>query len=385
MRRLISLYEKNVRRVVGLMSGTSVDGIDAALIEVDRGHVRLLGFVTVPYTEPERARIFSLFEGGIGARGVALGSFWLGERFAQAALRVIAEAGLGPTDIDLIGSHGQTVWHEPPSMVAPGHDVATLQIGEPAVIAARTGLPTVGDFRVADVALGGEGAPLVPFADWLLFARPGQLRALQNIGGIANVTAVTEARDDVRAFDCGPGNMMLDALAPAASGGLDTVDRDGRYSAVGTAQPDLVAALLDDDFLRTPPPRSTGRERYGADATLTWATQHADRRPVDLLATLVAFAATAIADSYRFFPRPPDEVLVSGGGAHNATLMRELAARVRCPVRRLDEDPAAIPGDAKEAVAFALMAIEALFARPANLPLVTGARGPAILGKICWP
>src|SRR5438132_653836 len=172
-------------------------------------------------------------------------------------------------------------------------------------------------------AWGGEGAPLVPWSDWVLHRQRG--RALQNIGGIANVTSVGGALGDVIAFDNGPGNMMIDALAPLASGGADTCDRDGRWSAQGKVQDDLLAQLLDDEYLHRPPPKSTGRERYGAPATLAWAERHRDRAPLDLLATLVAFTARAIADSYRFLP-PVEEVLVSGGGAHNRTLMSQLTA-----------------------------------------------------------
>jgi anhydro-N-acetylmuramic acid kinase len=290
--------------------------------------------------------------------------------------------------VDLVGSHGQTVWHHPPSVVAAtGGTASTLQLGEPAVIAARTGAVTVADFRVADVAQGGEGAPLVPFADWVLFRRPGRVRAMQNIGGIANVTRVTDDRGALVAFDNGPGNVMIDALMPAASGGLEAIDRDGAWSARGRVQEDLMEELMADDYLVRPPPKSTGRERYGAPATLAWAARHADRAPLDLLATAVAFAARAIADSYRRFllPRGPvDEVLVSGGGAHNATLMAELARLLQpIPVGKLAE--AGIDADAKEAVAFALFAVQTIHADSANIPSVTGAARPAVLGKICLP
>jgi anhydro-N-acetylmuramic acid kinase len=382
MHPLLALLDKPKKRVVGLMSGTSIDGIDAALCDIEGAgpdaKVNLVDFRFTAYTNDQRRLIHALLHGDAAA--LCQGSFQLGEWLAQAAREV---AGGGA--IDLVGSHGQTVWHQPPSLGTG--TPSTLQLGEPAVIAARTGAVTVADFRVADVALGGEGAPLVPYADWVLFRRPGRVRALQNIGGIANVALVSDDRDATLAFDNGPGNMMIDALAPAATQGRDTIDRDGQYSARGTVQADLLQQLLDDDYLRRPPPKSTGRERYGAPATLAWAERHRDRAPLDLIATVVAFSAQAIADSYRRFVLPRaavDEVIVSGGGAHNRTLMAELTrALAPLPVRELGEG--GVGADAKEAVAFALFAVATIHALPASIPSVTGAQRAAILGKICLP
>lgn len=382
------LLAKPKLRVVGLMSGTSLDGVDAALVDVE-GHgancrVTVHAFITRPYRAVERDALAALFDGNTAA--LCQAGFWLGELFAEAALTVIAEAGLSPSEVDLIGSHGQTVWHQPPSASGENQTASTLQIGEAAVIAARTGLVTVADFRVADIAHGGEGAPLVPFADFMLYQQPGKVRALQNIGGIANVTRVGERLQDVLAFDNGPGNMMLDALAPLASAGRAIIDEDGLYSASGKVAPDLLAQLMNDPFLRRPPPKSTGRERYGQATALAFAKANADRAPQDLLATLVAFTAESIAQSYRDFllPLGPlDEVLLSGGGAHNRSLVAELTARLApLPVREFNE---ACSADAKEAVAFALLAVQTLHATPANLPQVTGARRPAVLGKITLP
>jgi anhydro-N-acetylmuramic acid kinase len=382
---LLTLVKKATKRVVGLMSGTSVDGIDAALCEIDGvgadAKVRLVDFRTFPFSDGERARIHALFSAD--AATLCQANFELGHFFARAAARL-----LQGRPVDLVGSHGQTIWHHPPSAVArTGGTASTLQLGEPALIAAATGAVTVADFRVADVAAGGEGAPLVPFADWVLYRRPGRVRALQNIGGIANCTLLVDDRAQLIAFDNGPGNMMIDALMPAASGGLESIDRDGAWSTRGRVQEDLVAELMNDDYLARPPPKSTGRERYGAAATLAWAARHADRAPLDLVATAVAFAARAIADSYRRFllPRGPvDEVLVAGGGAHNRTLMAELGQRLApIPVGRFAED--GVDADAKEAVAFALLAVQCLHAQPANVPSVTGAARTAILGKICMP
>jgi len=382
---IVRLLQKDKKRVVGLMSGTSLDGIDAALVDIEgfgpAARIALVDFRTTPYTPEQREHIHALFSGN--AAELCQGNFLLGGWFADAA-RAIAGSGA----LHLVGSHGQTVWHHPPSAVAARGGVAsTLQLGEPAVIAARTGVVTVGDFRVADVAHGGEGAPLLPFADWLLFRAPGRVRALQNIGGIANVALVSDDRDATLAFDNGPGNVMIDALMPAASDGAETVDRDGAFSARGRVQDDLLAALMKDDYLAQPPPKSTGRERYGKPAALAWAAQHADRAPLDLLATAVAFTAHAIADSYRRFLVPRgaiDEVLVSGGGAHNATLMAELA-RLLSPIPVRAFAAHGIDADAKEAVAFALFAVQTIHADVASLPSVTGAERASILGKICLP
>jgi anhydro-N-acetylmuramic acid kinase len=385
---LLRLLHKDKKRVVGLMSGTSLDGIDAALVDIEgfgtAARVSLVDFRTTPYTPEQREHIHALFSGN--AAELCQGNFLIGGWFADAA-RAIAESH-GDQPLDLVGSHGQTVWHHPPSAVAVRGGVAsTLQLAEPAVIAARTGVVTVGDFRVADVARGGEGAPLLPFADWLLFRDPGRVRALQNIGGIANVARVSDDPNTTLAFDNGPGNVMIDALMPAASDGAETIDRDGAFSARGHVQDDLLAELMNDDYLAQPPPKSTGRERYGKPATLAWAAKHADRAPVDLLATVVAFTAHAIADSYRRFLVPRgalDEVLVSGGGAHNATLMAELA-RLLSPIPVRAFSAHGIDADAKEAVAFALFAVQTIHGDVASLPSVTGAERAAILGKICLP
>jgi anhydro-N-acetylmuramic acid kinase len=376
MNRIQRLAEKESLTVVGLMSGTSADGIDAVWLHVegppDEPDLTLVKHVAFPFTDAERARILALPDAS--TREISEANFWLGEKFAQAAIAIV-ESGTGNSiaEVDLIGSHGQTIWHQPPT--------STLQIGEPALIAARTGCVTVGDFRVADVAHGGEGAPLVPYTDWLLYRWP-QRRALQNIGGIANVTFIgnrTTSFEEIVAFDNGPGNMMIDALVPRLG---DTVDRDGTHSARGRVQEDLLRELLDDDYLRRKPPKSTGRERYGRATTEAWANRHADRAPADLLATLVAFTAEAIARSYRDFLPPVDEVLISGGGARNATLMAHLRRLLApLPVREFD----IFPSEAKEAIAFAMLAVETIRERPSNVPQVTGARRRAVLGKICLP
>jgi anhydro-N-acetylmuramic acid kinase len=383
---LLRLLGKQRKQVVGLMSGTSGDGLDCALVDLS-GHglsVEIHGVrsLTFPYDPLEKAFIQSLFEPGLDARMLCQASFRLGERFAQGVLDFCAELAIDPRELDLIGSHGQTVWHQPPSACREGEVPSTLQIGEPAVIAARTGAVTVGDFRVADVALGGEGAPLVPYCDYLLFRRPGRRRALQNIGGIANVSVLAEAADEVVAFDNGPGNMLIDALAPVVSRGLLDMDSDGELSARGQVLPEVLSALLDDEYLRRKPPKSTGRERYGLRFAEALLRRYAHHEPVDLLATVVAFTAHAISDSLREFQL--DELIVSGGGAYNRTLIARLE-RLIAPVVLSRVDSQGIDVDNKEAVAFAVLAVQALHGEPANLPKVTGARRRAVLGKICLP
>lgn len=383
---LLRLIGKQRKQVVGLMSGTSGDGLDCALVDLS-GHglsVEIHGVrsLTFPYDPLEKAFIQSLFQPGLDARTLCQASFRLGERFAQGVLDFCAELAIDPRELDLIGSHGQTVWHQPPSACREGEVPSTLQIGEPAVIAARTGAVTVGDFRVADVALGGEGAPLVPYCDYLLFRRPGRRRALQNIGGIANVSVLAESADEVVAFDNGPGNMLIDALAPVVSHGLLDMDRDGELSARGQVLPDVLSALLDDEYLRRKPPKSTGRERYGLRFAEALLRRYAHHEPVDLLATVVAFTAHAISDSLREFQL--DELIVSGGGAYNRTLIARLE-RLIAPVVLSRVDSQGIDVDNKEAVAFAVLAVQALHGEPANLPKVTGAQRRAVLGKICLP
>ncbi len=396
MHPLVRLLSRNPKHVLGLMSGTSVDGLDCALVTV-RGfgpatEVLSVRSRTYEYSSAVRERIHSWFRPETGLQALCEGSFWLAEHFAELSLRFLRELGVAPSEVDLIGSHGQTVWHQPPSACrqdpARAATPSTLQIGEPAVLAARTGIVTLGDFRVADVALGGEGAPLVPLCDWLLFRKSGSIRALQNIGGIANTSLLRGDADATLAFDNGPGNVLIDALAPAAATPEQPfrIDLDGQLSARGRVVPSILAELLDDDYLRQAPPKSTGRERYGRAFAARLQARHPEVPPADLLATAVAFTAQAIADSLR--PYAVSEVLVSGGGAHNRTLMRALAERMApVPVQPLSTVASSlgIDEDNKEAVAFALLTVQALHAAPGNLPSVTGARGPAILGKICMP
>jgi anhydro-N-acetylmuramic acid kinase len=378
--RLLALRARPHRLVIGLLSGTSADGTDAALCEIggagEATELHVLAFATMPFARALRERIFGLRQAD-NAELADVGVL-LGEAFAEAALEACRIAGVKIEAVDLIGSHGQTAVHHPRSAGKLG---ATLQIGEAAVIAERTGKPVVSDFRVRDVAAGGEGAPLVPLVDHILFRRDGQRRALQNIGGIANVTLVTPLLADLIAFDNAPGNMALDAVARAASGGQEAYDVDGRRAARGAIDHALLAELHQHPYLAQPLPKSTGRELFGRDFVYPLLARFAHHED-DLLATLTRFSAEAIARSYReAFPAPPTEVYVSGGGALNLTLMHHLSELLD-PIPVATTDALGVDPKAKEAIAFAVLANETLFGHAGNVPQVTGAAGPRVLGKI---
>jgi len=381
-----SQWTARPRRIVGLMSGTSLDGVDAALIEVRGGipydEMRLLAFCSRPYTPEERERIAALLRPQVSLAALTAGNAWLGELFADAALRVIAQAGLQPAEVDAVASHGQTVWHIPPR---PGQQGATLQLGEPCVIAERTGLLTVADFRPRDMAAGGQGAPLAPFADYLLFRSPQLSRAVQNIGGIGNVTWIPRGGTpaQVVAFDTGPGNMVIDALVTHYTDGAQTFDRDGIMAAVGAVDEELLWELMQHPYFRQPPPKSTGRETFGA-AYADDLRRRGEIRGLssqDIVATATALTAESIARAYRDFLGPIDEIILGGGGSYNPTLRRMLADRLPGIPLRVHEE-FGISGEAKEAIAFALLGHATLCGVPANLPAATGAAHPVVLGKI---
>ena len=366
---------------VGLMSGTSLDGISAAavrFVEGDGGLApELLAFVVRPYEAPQRSRLLAALGGATPAEYCRL-AFDLGGWLADAAVAVLAEAGVPRRDVRAVCSHGQTVWHE------PGH--STWQFGEPAVIAERTGIEVLSDFRVADVAAGGQGAPLVPMADALLFSSAAGFRALQNLGGIGNVTVVTPrgARSlaGVRAFDTGPGCAVVDGVVRTLFPSLP-YDVDGALARRGAPVDAVVDRLLDAPYFRAEPPKSTGRELFSADyvARLVDACRARGASDEDVVATAVALTARSIGDAYaRFLPEPVTDVLLSGGGAKNPALV-EAIARAVAPrrVRRFDDEY--FDGEAKEAVAFALLGWLHHRGRAGNVLGATGARGPRVLGK----
>ena len=384
---LLTLRELDRRRIVGLMSGTSVDGIDAAVVEVS-GHgfdtkIALLTFLTVAMEGEIEQRIRAVPDGK--ASELCELNFMLGVAFAQAVFAVAASARLPLGELHLIGSHGQTARHQPLGpLSATG---STLQIGEGAVIAEHTGLPVICDFRVADVAAGGQGAPLIPMVDQLLFREPDRVRAMLNLGGIANLTVLDPDPERVIGFDTGPANMALDAVARAASGGVMGYDRDGRMAAAGTLDRDLMARLLENPYISQPPPKSTGHEMFGRAFIAPLLDQYREHLE-DLAATLAHFTAESIGRAFDLFVVPDhgavSDVLVSGGGVHNPVLMELIERRVR-PAPLASVATEGVDPDAKEAIGFAVLANEALFSRPGNVPRATGARGPRVLGKLALP
>lgn len=317
----------------------------------------------------------------------------LGELFAQAAIAVCRRARISLRRVRLIGSHGQTIYHQgrPAAHLGQRPLRATLQIAEPAVIAARTGISTVADFRPADLAAGGQGAPLVPFVDYLLYRHARRGRVALNIGGIANLTAIPAgaAARQVMAFDTGPGNMLVDALAAHFSGGRLRYDRGARLARRGRLEPALLAKLLADPFFRQPPPKSAGREQFGAEfveRAKNWAGRAA-LRSEDLMHTVTLLTPVTILDALRRWVEPRmrvDDLIISGGGAHNPLIVAQLRAGLP-EVKCVSSGEWGVPEDAKEALAFAVLAYESFHRRPANLPTATGAARPAILGKLCRP
>lgn len=385
-----ALRAKDPKIVVGLISGTSADGIDAAVVRIHGAggttRLQILHHLTLPYPPDDRRELFALFAPPTGTVDrICAFSFRTGELLAQAAGQAIAAAGLDARQVDLVGSHGQTIYHIPP---APGRAGSTLQIGEPAVIAERTGIPVVADFRVADMAAGGHGAPLVPYADYLLFRDARRSRASQNIGGIGNVTYLpaTGGLASVVAFDTGPGNMVINGVVELVTGGAQEFDRDGVIAAAGRPDTTLVDVLLDDPYFSLPPPKTTGREKFGRPyaADLLAAARRRGLSDADAVATATMLTVESIARAYRHFLLPRggiDDVIVGGGGSANPVLLQWLA-RALAPAQVRTTDEWGIPSKTKEAVAFAILANEAVTGNPSNVPSATGARHLVVLGKL---
>ncbi|MGA2193234.1 MAG: anhydro-N-acetylmuramic acid kinase [Nitrospirota bacterium] len=382
MLRLCQIASKEVRTVVGLMSGTSHDGVDAAIVRITgagaAARVELAGLYRSPYPPTLRARVAQAFDGR--TEDICRLNFELGEFFARAALKAISKAGMTPAGIDIIGSHGQTVYHIPPRKGKPG---STLQIGEGAVIASRTGILTVSDFRPADVAAGGQGAPLVPYADWVLFRKPGQVTAVHNIGGISNVTVVTERLNDVYGFDTGPGCSLLDEAIKILTSGKKTLDSNGKIAGSGVIIQDLLTELLSNPYFRQKPPKSTGRETFGRDLVENIIRRHKKANIQDILCTLTHLTAESVRLAYEkfVFPRHKvDRVILAGGGVRNNFLAELIGGLLPVPVGLTDS--CGIPAEAREALAFAVLANETVAGNASNVPGATGANTPAVLGKI---
>ena len=382
--------------VLGLMSGTSADGIDVALARIagapPRVKAKLLGHTAVKFPPAVRTEVLRVAEQReITAGELSQLNFRLGGLFAEAARTACRRFRVALSSLDLMGSHGQTIFHQGVAVPYLGARVAsTLQIGEAAVMAARAGVTTVGDFRPADMALGGQGAPLVPYADYLLYGDAKRGRVSLNLGGIANVTVIPAgaARQRVFAFDTGPANMVIDALVTHFTRGQKTFDDNARMAQAGRAIPALLDELMRDGYLREAPPKSTGREYYGkkyVEKVLALGRRHG-AKPNDLIRCATVFTALSVVDALNRFVLPRnkiDQLIVSGGGTRNPLIMAQLSAALP-DVEVLPSSRVGVPEEAKEAFAFALMAYETIHQRPGNVFSATGASGPAILGKISY-
>lgn len=403
--KLLRIQQKAHKKIIGLMSGTSADGIDACLVEISGSGMRtkanILAFETYPYDEATRIAIFEACNPKTGTVAMVCRlNFYLGKLFADAVKSIAKKAQVPLADVDLIGSHGQTICHLPDNAIVQKAKKeigglpflpSTLQIGEPSVIAQETGITTVADFRPRDMAAGGQGAPLVPYADFILFRDKEKGRALQNIGGIANVTFLpcNCNMNEVVAFDTGPGNMVIDRIAELVSNNSCHFDEGGKFAAKGQVNDRLLAGLLAHPYLSRPPPKSTGREEFGVPFTdkLYKDAVTSGIEGLDILATVTAFTAHTIADSYQQWilsKHHISEIIISGGGVHNATLIKFLMHYFPSSTKIHSIDDFGVTSNAREALAFAILANETLSGNPNNLPGVTGAREAVILGKIIW-
>jgi anhydro-N-acetylmuramic acid kinase len=385
-------------RVLGLMSGTSADGIDVALVRIagrpPRLRAHLENFACYRLPRPVREAVLAAAD-GVPATTAEISqlNFRIGELFAQAALDACRRFHISPRRVDLIGSHGQTVYHQgAPAAFPGGRKIAsTLQIGEPAIIAARTGIATVGDFRPADMAAGGQGAPLVPFVDFLLYRHARRGRVALNIGGIANLTAIPAAArpEQVIAFDTGPGNMIIDALVAGLTNDRKRFDRGAALALRGRLEPELLASLVKYPFFARKPPKTAGREQFGSaflGPALDWAHRR-KIRPENILHTITLLTPMTILDALRRWVFPNmrvNELILSGGGAHNPLIVAHLRAGLAA-IPIVPSSAWGVPEDAKEAFAFAVLAYESRHGRPANLPGATGAARQTVLGKLCLP
>ena len=383
----LTLWDKSSRLVAGIMSGTSADGIDAALTRITgfgpATKVEQLGFFFQPFDTATRRAILDLCSGDSGGtREVCLLSTHLGRLYADAVGKLLEQTGVG--SVDLIGCHGQTVYHIPAETPYLNTTIrGTLQIGDPSYLAEQFHCPVVSDFRIRDMAAGGLGAPLVPYTEYLLYRSETEDVALQNIGGIGNITLLPAgcSLDQVTAFDTGPGNMVMEALAARITGGHMAYDDGGRLAASGTVIPDLLAWMMKDPYLAMKPPKTTGREYYGG-AYIEKLLACGDHALVDILATATAFTAETIAHSLRTFaPGMPARLVIAGGGSRNPTLLAFL--RQALPeVTILTQEDLGFDSAAKEAVAFAILANEALFGSCNNAPSATGAKHSVVMGRI---
>jgi anhydro-N-acetylmuramic acid kinase len=382
--------------VIGMMSGTSADGIDVALADVSgtppKLRTELVNHTSRRMPDALRKEVLRIAEGAACTSGeISQLNFRLGMAFADAAINACREFRVALSRVKVIGSHGQTIFHQGRAVPFLGRSTAsTLQIGEPAVIAAETRVPTVGDFRVADMAVGGQGAPLVPYADYLLYRHEEIGRVSLNLGGIGNLTVLpaTARPGQVVAFDTGPGNMLMDALVWHFTRKKQRFDRGAKLARQGQPNAKVLRELMRDPFLRLGPPKSTGREYYGRAyfQELLRLGKKFGAGPNDLIRTTTEFTVASVVDALKRFvlrKTKVQQLIVSGGGAKNPLIMAQLTAEL-APIEVMASSKLGVPEDAKEAYAFALLAYETWHRRASNLPSATGAERPVVLGKVCF-
>ena len=371
--------------IIGLMSGTSVDGIDACLAKINTDlSFEIINSLVWEYPENIRQNIFKIFENKASLDEICWMNFVIGEYFAQAALELTKKAGITPKEVDLIGSHGQTVYHKPVDEYINGlNKKSTLQIGESAIIAERTGITTISDFRPADIAAGGQGAPLVCFADEIIFKSSTVTRAIQNIGGMANVTVVNPEMDTF-AFDTGPGNVMIDYCAKKFF--IQEYDKDGLLAEQGEIDENWLIYLLEEKYYSKTPPKTTGRELFSPEYIEKMLLK-APKNPYNIMATITALTAKTIFNAYDQFVFPKtkiDELILGGGGAYNPELIKMLKKDFCDSTKILSHKDFGISDKFKEALAFALLAYTTFYKIPNNIPSCTGAKHKKILGKISY-
>ncbi|MDD3594495.1 MAG: anhydro-N-acetylmuramic acid kinase [Candidatus Gastranaerophilales bacterium] len=373
--------------VIGLMSGTSVDGIDAGLVRIRPDFTfEFIDGIVYEYSPLMIERIFELFEKHVSIKHLCQTNFLIGEYFAQAVLALCEKTGISTSDIDLIGSHGQTVYHYPFDKKFEHYSLkSTLQIGESSVIAQKTGILTVSDFRTKDIAAGGDGAPLVPYFDEIFFKKDGLNSAIQNIGGISNVTMVGE-NIDTMAFDTGPGNMIIDYCAKKFFG--VPYDKDGKIAKSGKVDEDWLALLMQNGYFKLSPPKTTGRELFGLQFIERFLNSNPPSDARDVMATVTAFTAKTIANAYKDFILPNnkiDRVILGGGGAYNSTIIKMLASEFDNKIPIMTHEDFGISNKFKEVIAFAFLAYAAYFDMANNVKSATGAKSDVIMGKFTKP
>lgn len=393
IKRIMEIREKDEKLALGLMSGTSADGISTIIVKLKGNWTetkfKIIHYRTKKYPEKIRKEIFKIFQPETGkVDNICMMNFVLGEIFAEAALETIDEAGLKRTEIDFIASHGQTIHHMPKMKKIYTYMArSTLQIGEPSIIAERTGILTIADFRPRDIAAGGEGAPISAYADYILFRSKTKSRAVQNIGGIANVTCIprNSKPEGIIAFDTGPGNMMIDGIIEYLTRGKMTFDENGKIAARGKVNCKLLEYLMEHPYLKRKPPKTTGRREFGRKYIIK-VVKRAEKMNLnleDILATITKYTAKTIAESYRrYLPEIPDETIIGGGGSHNKTLMKMLEEEIGDETRIFRHEDFGIPAQAKEPLILTILANEAIHGHFNNIPSATGAKRKVLMGKI---